>query len=38
MTTIKPIESSLRDKIEAGKHNEILNDINSKYAEMDKFI
>ena len=38
MTAIKPTDSSLRDKIEADKYNEILNEINSKYAEMDKFI
>tara|TARA_B100001540_G_C15771915_1_gene626743 strand:- start:745 stop:1602 length:858 start_codon:yes stop_codon:yes gene_type:complete len=38
MTAIKPTDSALRDKIEADKYNEILNEINSKYAEMDKFI
>ena len=38
MTAIKPTDSSLRDKIEADLYNEILNEINSKYAEMDKFI
>jgi len=38
MTAIKPTDSSLRDKIEADLYNDILNEINSKYAEMDKFI
>ena len=38
MTAIKPTDSALRDKIEADKYNEILNEINAKYAEMDKFI
>ena len=38
MTAIKPADSTLRDKIEADLYNDILNEINSKYAEMDKFI
>ncbi len=38
MTAIRPADSSLRDKIDSDKYNEILNQINSKYSEMDKFI
>ncbi len=38
MTAIKPTDSALRDKIEADEYNDILNEINSKYAEMDKYI
>ena len=38
MTAIRPNDSTLRDKIESDKYNETLNVINSKYAEMDKFI
>ena len=38
MTAIRPADSVLRDKIDSDKYNEILNEINSKYAEMDKFI
>ena len=38
MTAIKPTNSALRDKIDADSYNSILNIINSKYAEMDKFI
>ena len=38
MTAIKPTDSALRDKIEADEYNEILNNINARYAEMDKFI
>lgn len=38
MTAIRPTNSELRDKIEADAYNSILNDINSKYAEMDKYI
>lgn len=38
MTAIRPTDSELRDKIEADEYNNILNEINSKYAEMDKFI
>ena len=38
MTAIKPSDSALRDKIEADLYNDILNEINSKSAEMDKFI
>lgn len=38
MTAIKPTDSILREKIDADSYNETLNIINSKYAEMDKFI
>ncbi len=38
MTAIKPADSTLRDKIDSDGYNETLNEINSKYAEMDKFI
>jgi hypothetical protein len=38
MTAIKPTNSALRDKIDSDGYNNILNVINSKYAEMDKFI
>ena len=38
MTAIRPSDSSLRDKIDADSYNTTLNLINSKYAEMDKYI
>ena len=38
MTAIRPSESELRDKIDADAYNTTLNEINSKYTEMDKFI
>ncbi len=38
MTAIKPTESALREKINADSYNSILNDINAKYTEMDKYI
>lgn len=38
MTAIKPTDSALRDKIDADGYNSTLNEINSKYAEMDKYI
>ena len=38
MTAIKPTDSVLREKIDADGYNATLNIINSKYAEMDKFI
>ena len=38
MTAIQPNDSTLRDKIDSDSYNETLNVINSKYAEMDKFI
>lgn len=38
MTAIRPTDSTLRDQIDADGYNDTLNIINSKYAEMDKFI
>lgn len=38
MTAIRPTNSELRDKIESDVYNEILNDINAKYTDMDKYI
>lgn len=38
MTAIKPSESALRDLINSDSYNATLNEINSKYTEMDKFI
>lgn len=38
MTAIKPTNSDLRNKILTDNYNTILNEINAKYAEMDKFI
>jgi hypothetical protein len=38
MTAIKPTDSALRDQIDSDGYNETLNEINSKYAEMDKYI
>ena len=38
MTAIRPTESDLRDKIDADGYNDVLNVINSKYTEMDKYI
>ena len=38
MTAIRPSDSILRDKIQSDEYNATLNDINSKYAEMDKYI
>jgi len=38
MTAIRPTESVLRDKIDADSYNAILNIINGKYTEMDKYI
>ena len=38
MTAIKPTDSQLREKIDADGYNSTLNVVNSKYAEMDKFI
>ena len=35
MTAIRPTETELRDKIDADGYNSILNEINSKYTEMD---
>jgi len=38
LTAIQPTDSVLRDKIDSDKYNSILNEINAKYTEMDKFI
>jgi hypothetical protein len=38
MTAIKPSDSTLRDKIIEDDYNKVLNEINSKFTEMDKFI
>ena len=38
MTAIKPSDSILRDQIDADGYNSTLNIVNSKYAEMDKYI
>lgn len=38
MTAIRPSETELRDKIDADAYNQTLNEINSKYTEMDKYI
>ena len=38
MTAIRPTDSALRDKIDSDSYNNTLNEINAKYAEMDKFI
>ena len=38
MTAIKPSDSALRDQIDADGYNSTLNIVNSKYAEMDKYI
>ena len=38
MTAIRPTDSKLRDQIDTDRYNSVLNDINQKYSEMDKFI
>ena len=38
MTAIRPTDSELRDLILSDEYNMTLNEINAKYAEMDKFI
>ena len=38
MTAISPSNSELRSQIDSDKYNSILNTINSKYAEMEKYI
>ena len=38
MTAIQPSDSVLRDKIDSDEYNNILNEINAKYTEMDKYI
>ena len=38
MTAIQPTNASLRNKIDSDSYNATLNEINSKYADMDKYI
>tara|TARA_B100001758_G_scaffold175366_1_gene152199 strand:+ start:3400 stop:4242 length:843 start_codon:yes stop_codon:yes gene_type:complete len=38
MTAIRPTDSNLRDQIDADGYNATLNEINIKYADMDKYI
>jgi len=38
MTAIRPTDSALRDLIKSDDYNATLNEINAKYAEMDKYI
>jgi len=38
MTAIKPTDGALRAKIDSDGYNATLNEVNAKYAEMDKFI
>ena len=38
MTAIRPTDSKLRDQIDTDRYNGVLNEINQKYSEMDKFI
>ena len=38
MTAIKPSDTTLRDLIDSDTYNSVLNTINAKYTEMDKFI
>ena len=38
MTAIKPTDRALRELIDSDSYNSTLNDINAKYAEMDKYI
>ena len=38
MTAIKPNNASLREQIDEDSYNSTLNDVNSKYTEMDKYI
>jgi hypothetical protein len=38
MTAIKPSDSTLRDQIAEDDYNSVLNDINAKFSEMDKYI
>ena len=38
MTAIKPTDSALRDQIDADGYNSVLNEVNAKYTEMDKYI
>lgn len=38
MTSIRPSDSALRDKIKEDEYNTVLNEINVKFTEMDKYI
>ena len=38
MTAIKPNNSTLRNQIDADSYNSTLNEVNSTYTEMDKYI
>ena len=38
MTAIKPTNSTLRDQIDEDSYNTTLNEVNTKYTEMDKYI
>ncbi len=38
MTAIQPTNSELRDKINSDGYNQVLNEINAKYTDMDKYI
>ena len=38
MTAIRPTDSVLRDKIDSDSYNDTLNEINAKYAEMEKIL
>ena len=38
MTAIRPSDSALRDKIKEDDYNTVLNEINVKFTEMDKYI
>tara|TARA_Y100000991_G_scaffold203561_1_gene178353 strand:+ start:181 stop:1032 length:852 start_codon:yes stop_codon:yes gene_type:complete len=38
MTAIRPSDSALRDKIKEDEYNTVLNEINVKFTEMDKYI
>ena len=38
MTSIQPSNAALRDQIDSDSYNSTLNEINSKYTEMDKYI
>jgi len=38
MTSIKPTNTTLRDQIDEDSYNSTLNEVNTKYTEMDKYI
>ena len=38
MTAIRPTDSELRDQIKSDAYNDVLNEVNAKYAEMDNYI